>query len=120
MSPAPISNAEYLEAMDAIYLASAADAMLLRGIDGEAVADGRRFQHIDAYHAGQKHNLQLAQTGSITHVPDWPQEFDAATTAQYIQAVLAGDKPVPGPIAAQVEHVLAWLRTLPELGTVGA
>lgn len=113
------THAEYLEAMDAIYLAGAADAMLLRGIDGEAVADGRRFQHIDAYHAGEKHNLQLAQTGSITEVPDWPLEFDAATTAQYIEAVLAGDKPVPPPIAAQVAHVVAWLKSLPALGTVG-
>ncbi|THT98782.1 DNA-binding protein YbiB [Lampropedia puyangensis] len=109
------THAEYLEAMDAIYVASGADAFLLRGIDGEAVADGRRFQHIDAYCAGQKHNVQQAQVGRITHVPDWPADLGAAATADYIHAVLAGNFPVPAPIAAQVRHVVAWVNAVPGL-----
>ncbi|MDH5858102.1 DNA-binding protein YbiB [Lampropedia aestuarii] len=112
------THAEYLVSMDAVYLAAGADALLLRGIDGEAVADGRRFQHIDAYHAGEKHNLQLAQTGPISALPDWPADLGAAATAAYIQQVLSGTQPVPAPIAAQVGHVLQWFSRIPGLGRV--
>jgi hypothetical protein len=39
-------------------------------------------------------------------VPDLPKEIDAASTAAYIQSVLAGKSPLPTSIAQQVEHIL--------------
>ena len=50
--------------------------------------------------------LQEAQTGTLSNLPDLPKEFDADTTAAYIQRVMAGDSPVPPSIARQVEHIL--------------
>ena len=43
--------------------------------------------------------------GSVT---DLPKEIDADSTATYIRRVMAGDAPVPPPIAQQVAHIV-WL-----------
>ena len=106
------THAEYLHAMNLIYREIAADALLLRGIEGESVADGRRVQAIDAYIGGLHQRLQEAQTGRITQVPDWPQDVSAPSTARYIQAVLAGDSPLPDPIQRQVVHIQHALRLM--------
>jgi anthranilate phosphoribosyltransferase len=50
--------------------------------------------------------LEAAQTGTLASLPDLPKAMDAATTAAYIEAVLAGRQAVPAPIARQVEHIL--------------
>lgn len=100
------THPEYYESMDELYRASHACALLLRGLEGEAVADARRLQRIDAYVHGQHSQLQAAQTSAITTLPDWPTDISAASTAAYIQAVLHGDKPVPPSIANQVDQIL--------------
>jgi len=41
-----------------------------------------------------------------------PTQLDAATTAAYIQSVMAGDQPVPAPIAQQVAHILQMTASL--------
>jgi hypothetical protein len=48
----------------------------------------------------------------ITELPLLPNEHDAATTALYIQSVLSGEKPAPGPLARQVQLVLRALSAL--------
>ena len=39
-------------------------------------------------------------------LPELPRDVDAASTAAYIRSVLEGTRPVPTPIALQVEHIL--------------
>ncbi len=82
-----------------------ADAMLLRGTEGEAVADPRRQPRMDTWLAGQlRPDLSAAaQDGVVTELPLLPREHDAATTALYIQAVLSGEKPAPAPLTRQVQ-----------------
>ena len=51
-----------------------------------------------------------AQGGSLTALPDLPQGHEALPTARYIEAVLAGEKPVPAPIATQVAALVSLAR----------
>ncbi|MDE1948629.1 MAG: DNA-binding protein YbiB [Burkholderiales bacterium] len=91
-----------------------ADAMLLRGTEGEVVADPRRQPRIDTWIGGQLRPEWsiAAQEGSVTDLPLLPREIDAATTALYIQSVLSGEKPAPAPLARQVQLVLGALAAL--------
>ena len=98
--------AEFLTATDA-------DAMLMRGTEGEPVADARRLQKLDVYIAGA---LQAAlsvpgQSGVTTAVPALP-ERDASATATWIRSVMGSggigsdidsERAVPGPLSAQIE-----------------
>jgi anthranilate phosphoribosyltransferase len=84
--------------------------MLLRGTEGESVADARRAPQMDGFVDGVHSRLHEATPGSIASLPDLPKVIDAETTAQYICEVLHGEKPVPAPIALQVEHILHLLK----------
>ncbi len=90
------------------------DAMLLRGTEGEPVADPRRQPRIDTFVAGLACPdwSATAQDGVVAELPLLPRENDASTTALYIQAVLSGEKPAPAPLARQVQLVLGALSML--------
>lgn len=92
----------------------AVDAMLLRGTEGEPVADPRRQPRIDTYVSGVPCPSACvpAQDGTVTELPLLPRENDAATTALYIQSVLGGERPAPAPLVRQVQAVLAALAAL--------
>ena len=100
------THPEYAISMAAVFELMQANALLLRGTEGEAVADPRRMPQMDGFVAGRRQRLQEAQTGTLAALPDLPKDIDAATTAAYIRQVLAGSSPVPAPIARQVEHIL--------------
>jgi len=82
------------------------DAFLMRGTEGETVANARRAQQIDWFHAGQCQML-VAKQGVVEELPDLPSERDAAATALWTGQVMRGDKPVPAAIAEQVAHCMA-------------
>ena len=100
------THPEYAESMAATFELMKSNALLLRGTEGEAVADPRRTPKMRAFIAGQPIDLQEAQTGTLATLPDLPTAIDADSTAAYIRAVMAGDQPVPPPIAQQVVHIL--------------
>lgn len=90
------------------------DAMLLRGTEGEAVADPRRQPRIDIWVDGELRPewSAPAQDGVVTSLPLLPREHDAATTAVYVQSVLSGEKPAPAPLLRQVQLALDALSAL--------
>jgi len=94
-----------------------ADAMLLRGTEGEPVADPRRQPRIDNYIGGHLHDPAClpAQDGVFAELPLLPRDNDAATTALYIQSVLGGETPAPEPLIRQVQAVLAALSVLEDV-----
>ena len=100
------THPEYAVSMAATFELMQSNAMLLRGTEGEAVADPRRMPQMDGFVAGRRVVLQEAQTGTLASLPDLPKEFDAESTAAYIRQVMAGTNPVPPSIARQVEHIL--------------
>ncbi len=106
------THPEYLSSMTDTLQLTGSHAMLLRGTEGESVADARRRPRMDGFLHGQPIALCCAQEGSLLSLPDLPQRCDSASTAAYIREVLAGKKAVPSPIATQVEHILHLLAQL--------
>ena len=107
------THPEYAVSMAQTFALVGAHALLLRGTEGEPVADARRMPQMDAFRNGERHLLQAAQEGSLASLPELPREVDAASTAAYIREVLDGRKPVPTPIALQVAHILHELQRQP-------
>jgi anthranilate phosphoribosyltransferase len=91
--------------------------MLLRGADGEPVADLRRRPRIDTWLGGlrQKAHSCAAQSKDPAAPPLWPHGADAAATALYAQAVLSGERPSPAPLATQVALILGLMPALQRL-----
>ena len=100
------THPEYAISMAATLTLTGARAMLLRGTEGEVVADARRTPHMEAFVHGTQTPLVEAQAGSLLKLPELPTAIDAAHTARYTQAVLHGELPVPAPLATQVQAVL--------------
>ncbi len=100
------THPEYAESMAATIALTGADAMLLRGTEGEPVADPRRTPQMDGFVSGQLVRLQDAQGGPLIALPTLPPTTDVTSTAAYTRAVLSGELRVPEPIARQVEHIL--------------
>ena len=99
------THPEYAISMAQTFELTEADALLLRGTEGEPVADPRRAPQIDGFVRGRRVTLQAQQLGPLDRLPELPA-LDANATARYTEGVLAGRLPVPSPIAAQVEHIL--------------
>ena len=100
------THPEYAVSMAQTFALVKANALLLRGTEGEVVADARRKPRMEAFINGQHELLQEAQAGTLASLPDIPKSLDAASTAAYIRAVLDGAQVVPPSIAEQVEQIL--------------
>jgi len=105
------THPEYADSMAQTFALMASDALLIRGTEGEAVADPRRAPRMQAFRQGVAATVQEGQTGPLAQVPDLPHAIDALSTAAYIRQVLAGAQPVPEPIALQVACILRLVRT---------
>lgn len=108
------THPEYGTTLGQFLAQTKADAMLMRGTEGEPVADPRRLQRLDVFLGGQLRPelSRAAQEGVLTELPVLPRSHDAATTALYIQSVVSGEKPAPAPLQQQVDALLAALATL--------
>jgi anthranilate phosphoribosyltransferase len=100
------THPEYAVSMGAVFERMRATALLLRGTEGEVVADARRLPQMDGYVRGERVTLQEGRKGTLTDLPELPKEVDPDTTASYIRDVLAERKPIPESMALQVEHIL--------------
>ncbi|MEW6707880.1 MAG: DNA-binding protein YbiB [Pseudomonadota bacterium] len=114
------THPEFGELMAAFALQAHADMLLLRGTEGEPVADPRRAPRLQVVLAGQPRPelSAAAQEGVLTELPVLPRENDAATTALYIQSVLSGEKPMPAPLEQQAGTVLRALAVMARPHTV--
>ena len=106
------THPEYATSMAQTFELTHTNALLLRGTEGEVVADARRMPQMEGFINGQRQLLQEAQAGTLSVLPDLPKTTDAASTAVYIQSVLRGQQSVPAPIARQVEHILHLVKQL--------
>lgn len=100
------THPEYAVSMASTFALVGAHALLLRGTEGEPVADARRTPQMDAFHEGKRMLLQPPQEGPLAGLPDLPRDISPQATATYIRDVLDGRLPVPSPIALQVAHIL--------------
>jgi anthranilate phosphoribosyltransferase len=90
------------------------DAMLLRGTDGEPVADPRLPPRIETWIGGRlRQDLSVtAQPGARSEPPLLPRGTDAAGTAVYVQEVLSGMRPAPPSLARQAALIAAAVLAL--------
>lgn len=100
------THPEYLHSMGQTLTLTGQYALLLRGTEGEAVADPRRRPQMDGFIAGRCMRLCEVQDGPLPTLPELPATTDPQATANYTLAVLGGDRPVPAPISAQVQHIV--------------
>jgi anthranilate phosphoribosyltransferase len=110
------THPEYAHSLTGYLQHSQANALLMRGTEGEPVADARRQPKFDFFIHGQRHEglSRAQQEGPLTTLPDLPTSFDAATTARYIQAVLSGQQAMPAAISAQADSLVQALACLAE------
>ncbi len=101
------THPEYLETLGQFFTTTAdparGDVFLMRGTEGETVANANKAQRIDWIHGGERSVLVEKQT-LVETLPELPEDKSAEATAAWIGAVLRGDIPVPDPIAQQVAH----------------
>lgn len=106
------THPEYGRGHQAFLQQAGALAMLMRGTEGEPVADPRRQPKAEVFIHGQpRPELSLErEDGVLAEVPLLPEGFDAATTADYIRDLLDARVPVPAPITQQVRACVAALQ----------
>ena len=100
------THPEYALSMAATFELIGANALLLRGTEGEPVADPRRLPRMEGFLAGRRVLLEEPQAGSLATLPELPPGTEAGATAHYIRQVLAGQAGIPAPIARQVALIL--------------
>ena len=99
------THPEYAESMAQVLCRMQGTALLVRGTEGEAVADPRRVPKMRRIVRGALESELEQQAGALCSLPDLPPN-DAHSTAGYIQAVMDGQAPLPHPIALQVEQIV--------------
>ncbi len=100
------THPEYAVSMGQVFALVGATALLLRGTEGEGVADARRLPAMEGFVRGQRLTLEEGRRGTVTDMPPMPAAIDAASTAAYTREVMAGRLPVPPSLQAQVEHIV--------------
>lgn len=101
------THPEYLAMLGTYFITTAAaergDVFLMRGTEGETVANAKRAQQIEWFHAGTQ--VTLVEKQSVAEeIPALPGDRNADVTAQWIMQVLQGQIPIPKPIVEQVAH----------------
>jgi anthranilate phosphoribosyltransferase len=97
---ASYTHPEYAVSMQDTLTLLRANAMLLRGTEGEPVTDYRRAPQMLCLLGGQPTQVTTAQTEMTEH-PPLPTGLDAPATAALIQDMLQERRPIPLPVLAQ-------------------
>jgi len=109
------THPEYLETLGEYFITAApyerGDAFLMRGTEGETVANPHRAQQIDWFHAGTR-TLLVERDAPTDDLSQVPEARDAAATASWIAAALRGEVPVPRSILNQVAECVRAARGL--------
>ncbi len=109
------THPEYLQALGEYFTGAApparGHAFLMRGTEGETVANAKRAQQIDWFHDGEQTVLVQKQVPGLP-VPEQPDGRDAAGTAAWIAQALRGEVAVPPAIVEQVARCKEVARTL--------
>ena len=92
-----VTHPDYLARMREFFTQYDSGALLLRGVEGEAVAHPRREPVIDFAHGGAVHTW----SADVEVNPPLPDDRSAAVTATWINDALAGRVAIPRAIAHQ-------------------
>jgi anthranilate phosphoribosyltransferase len=101
-----VSHPDYLVRMREVLAATDADAMLLRGTEGEPYANPKRQPRLEMFARGRPARVVEPEEGTLASLPALPESSDAPTTAQWTADALAGAHAVPAPIIVQLSCLL--------------
>ncbi|MFD1711552.1 DNA-binding protein YbiB [Ottowia sp. GY511] len=110
------THPEYAQSMAATFELMGSNAMLLRGTEGEPVADPRRTPRMDVFLGGQAHLVEEARGGPLDHLPSLPTRIDPISTATYMRAALEGLIPLPESLIIQADHILRACKAIEASG----
>lgn len=109
------THPEYLKMLTSYFTTAApierGEVFLMRGTEGETVANAKRAQQINWMHDGECTVLVQKQE-PVDEIPPLPVGRDAIVTARWIEAALRGDEAIPISIAEQVEQCLLIAKNL--------
>jgi anthranilate phosphoribosyltransferase len=112
------THPEYLEMLGGYFTTAApsnrGDAFLMRGTEGETVANANRAQQIDWFHGGER-TLLVPRDEPTDELAEAPAARDARSTAEWIGQALRGEVPVPKPILEQVAQCAKVAKALRSL-----
>jgi anthranilate phosphoribosyltransferase len=108
-----VSREDDLQRIREFLAATRADALLLRGTEGEPFANPRRQPRLECFVEGTPTVFFEAEADAPRALPALPRAPDAATAAAWIAAALAGEQPVPPPIVNQLACCLLATRRTP-------
>ncbi len=91
--------------------ASRGDVFLMRGTEGETVANAKRANAVTWFHDNLATQL-IERQEPVDEMPPLPPASDAPTTAGWIREALEGRQPVPAPIAEQVAQCVQVARQM--------
>jgi anthranilate phosphoribosyltransferase len=104
-----VTHPDYMTRMHAFLVATHANALLMRGTEGEPYAHPRRQPRIEAFDGGVPTTLFEAET--LEQTVALPATIDATTTAAWTSAALAGEVAIPEPIVNQLACCLRGAKT---------
>ncbi|MFC5461304.1 DNA-binding protein YbiB [Massilia niabensis] len=109
------THPEYLQTLGEYFSIAAplvrGDAFLMRGTEGETVANPHRAQQIEWFHGGER-TVLVERDAPTDLLAEVPEARDAAATAAWIGRALRGEVAVPPSILAQVEACVRAARAL--------
>lgn len=109
------THPEYLDMLTAYFQTAApaerGDVFLMRGTEGETVANAKRANEIAWFHDHER-TVLIERQPPTDEMPPLPEASDAATTARWIEEALAGRQPVPAAITEQVARCLDVARQI--------
>ncbi len=103
---APATHPEFIALMRDVLVERSQRGLLLRGTEGEPVANAKRRPRLEYIRHGAVDVLFEAEHDSLRGLPNLPESFDAASTARWIRRVLDKQIPLPKPIANQLACLL--------------
>lgn len=103
------THPEYLATLTEYFAtrapAARGDVFLMRGTEGETVANAKRAQQISWMHQN-KWAVLVQKQEPVDAMPPLPASREPQITAAWINDALKGRAPIPAPIAEQVEQCL--------------
>ena len=108
---ASYTHPEYATSMADALTLTQADALLMRGTEGESVADPRRMTAMTGFLRGQAQALEETAASPLATTADLPATADQAGTLAYTRAVLAGVCAVPVSMQRQMAHLVRLCET---------
>ncbi|MEK8089501.1 DNA-binding protein YbiB [Thermithiobacillus plumbiphilus] len=103
---AAVTHPPYLERLKDVFEASGRLALLMRGTEGEPVANPKRRPALIAVRDGRAELLFDKDSAPLKALPVLPSDASLDATCRFTEAVLAGRLPLPAPLADQAAALL--------------